>query len=350
MRAESCRELPKGGGDVFSHCETITREDLFCAWRTFQKGKMKKVDVLAFALCAEEHIHDLWADVRDEKYQHGFYTTFQIRDPKLRTISKASVRDRLLHQTIFTYLESSFERGFIYDSYASRRGKGMLAMLERFEDFAHRISCGNKKTVWVLKCDIRKFFDSVDHAVLQTRMCEKVTSPQVRDLVGEVVRSFSTRPGKGIPLGNITSQIFANVYLDILDQFVKRNLGVKYYMRYADDIVILSDSREMLVDYLQEIRVFLRERLHLELHPHKISIRSWRQGVDILGYISYPGYRMLRTKTKHRIRKHVWNKKQMLANGLISQEDYAQTAASYRGRIQHAWSEELEHWTGLEKE
>ncbi len=309
---------------------------------------MKKPDVLEFGFCVEEHMHRLWVDVRDGKYRHGSYTTFQIRDPKLRTISKASVRDRLLHQAIFSYLEPRFDGGFIYDSYASRRGKGMLAMLERFEDFARRISGNNKKAVWVLKCDIRKFFDSVDHDVLQSRVFEKIASSQVRTMVSEVVGSFSTHPGKGIPLGNITSQIFANVYLDILDQFVKRNLGVKYYMRYADDIIILSDSRETLFGYLEKITMFLRGRLHLELHPHKISIRSWRQGIDVLGYISYPGYRMLRTKTKHRIRKHVGNKKQLLASGSISNDDYQQTIASYCGRIKHAWSKSLEDWTGLD--
>lgn len=308
---------------------------------------MKKSDVLDFSLAAEEYLHVLWQEIQSNTYSHGPYTTFQIRDPKLRTINKASVRDRILHQMLFSYLEPMFEKGFIHDSYASRKGKGMLAMVERFEVFARKISRDNRKTVWVLKCDIRKFFDSVDHAVLIRRIGEKVYSKQVLELVSIVLESFSTRPGKGIPLGNITSQIFANVYLDILDQFVKRHLRARYYLRYADDIIVLSDSRETLDKYLEAIKKFLHDRLCVELHPNKIYIRSWRQGIDVLGYIVYPGYRMLRTKTKHRIRRHMNTKKRLLDAKIISQEEYDQTLASYRGRIKHAWSQSLSDWTGL---
>jgi retron-type reverse transcriptase len=151
---------------------------------------MNKIDVLEFSKNAENHMHNLWNDIESGNYRHDSYTTFQIRDPKLRTINKACVRDRILHQVIFTKLEPVFDRGFIFDSYSSRKGKGMLAMLERFESFANRISSGNRRAVWVLKCDVRKFFDSVDHDILKERVVEKITSPIILEIITEILGSF----------------------------------------------------------------------------------------------------------------------------------------------------------------
>lgn len=324
----------------------ITRDDLFRAWKIFQRGKMEKQDVLDFTQRAEEHIHGLCNEIEKGTYRHGTYQTFRIRDPKLRTISKACVRDRILHQAVFTKLEPVFDHGFIFDSYSSRKGKGMLAMLERFENLARQLSCDNRRAVWVMKCDVRKFFDSVDHEILKRELARKCGS-ELMDVISNILESFSTRPGKGIPLGNITSQIFSNVYLNPLDQYMKRRIGVHGYMRYADDIVILADKKEMLVAYLETMKVFLRRRLGLELHPDKVSIRTWRQGVDILGYISYPKFREIRTVTKRRIRHMLRAKSWLVREGVLEPESFNDTVASYRGRIKHAWSRNLAEFLNL---
>lgn len=308
---------------------------------------MKKPDVLEFAQNAEEQLHRLWNDIECGTYRHEPYTTFQIRDPKLRTINKACVRDRILHQALFTNLEPIFDRGFIFDSYSSRNGKGMLAMVKRFEDFARRISGGDRRAVWILKCDIRKFFDSVDHARLKSFLAGKVSSLEALCLLSNIIESFSTRPGKGIPLGNITSQLFSNVYLNPLDQFMKRRMRVGYYLRYADDIMILADNKSELLGHLESMCAFLREHLDLEIHPHKISIRTWRQGVDVLGYVSYPNYRAIRTITKWRIRHMIRAKRWMMREGLMDPDKFRETIASYRGRIKHAWSQKLSEFLGL---
>jgi retron-type reverse transcriptase len=329
------------------HKNSVTRDDIFRAWQKFKKGKMKKQDVLAFSMNAEIHLHRLWGSIADKTYRHGTYTTFSIRDPKLRVINKATVHDRIIHHAVFMKLEPLFEKGFIYDSYASRKGKGSLKMLKQFESFARKISYDNRRAVWVLKCDIRKFFDSVDHEILKLRILRKISDRQILVIIDEILKSFCTKSGKGIPLGNITNQIFANVYLDPLDHFIKRNLKVSYYLRYADDIVLIANNKEILLAHLEKIKAFLKDYLELELHPNKISLHTWRQGVDILGYISYPNYRKVRTKTKHRIRKNIVSKKRLFEQGIITKETLDQTFASYKGRIKHCWSQDLAKTLGL---
>ena len=331
-----------GGGAIHTCQTSITREALFSAWRHFKKGKEKKNDVLAFADIAEQHLHDLWQDIVDDRYTHGTYQRFQIADPKLRTINKASVRDRIIHHMLHRILEPLFEPGFIYDSYSSRTGKGGLKAVDRFEQFARRLSVGNKRAVWVLKCDIRKFFDSIDHEILFARIQQKAFDTEVLALVKKVLTSFELKKGKGLPLGNLTSQLFANIYMDIFDQYVKRALGVKCYIRYADDFLILTHTPQEAQLLLSKMNLFLQERLKLDIHPDKIYLRTWRQGVDVLGYISYPTHRAIRTKTKHRIRKKVFHKKLLLQQNSISVNVLNQTMASYRGRTKHCWSKELE--------
>ncbi len=344
-------ELLRGGGDNSIHISSIANnisvEDIFSAWRAFKKGKMNKRDVLLFAVNAEEHLHNLWNDIYMKRYNHGKYTTFEIADPKLRTINKATVRDRVIHHLIHMKLESVFEKGFIGDSYSSRKGKGVHKALERFEYFAQHIACSNKKSVWTMKVDVRRFFDSVDHEILFVRISEKVFDEELLWLIREVLDSFQITKGKGLPLGNLTSQLFANVYLDICDQYIKRGLGVKYYIRYADDMIFLSGNKGDLEQYLQQLDVFLATVLKVSLHPEKIIIRTWRQGVDILGYISYPYHKEIRTKTKRRIRHNLKITNLLLREQKISEEKCNQIIASYRGRITHCWSNRLKIFLNL---
>jgi hypothetical protein len=180
--------------------------------------------------------------------------------------------------------------------------------------------------------------------VLMTRLQEKIFDPVVLSLIINVIMSFDTQKGKGLPLGNLTSQICTNIYMDMFDQYVKRGLGIKYYIRYADDFIILTETKEELSNILTLLQIFLREKLQLTIHPNKVSVRTWRQGIDVLGYISYPTHRSIRTKTKQRIRKKV---KQMTQ--LINQEKFDQTIASYNSRIKHCWSKKLNEYLNLMK-
>ena len=291
-------------------------ENIFCAWDEFKTGKEKKKDVQEFALNLEDNLFDLHSRLKNGVYQHSKYKSFCICDPKLRQIHKAEVADRVLHHAIVKVIEPIFERSFIFDSYSSRLGKGLHKALERFRRFAWKLSQNNTKAVWILKCDVRKFFDSVNHKILLNLLRKKISDEKTIKLLEKIIYSFGL--GKGIPLGNLTSQLFSNIYLDLLDQFVKRDLGIKNYIRYADDFLILSRDCASLREIVKVLDKFIREKLALRLHPKKVIIKRWSTGIDFLGYVNFPYYAVLRTKTKRRLLKKVCEKNLPSYLGLLS--------------------------------
>ncbi len=295
------------GGGIHSNdfCDVISVDNLFFSWKTFRKGKRSKADVAEFELNLEDNIFRLHDSLTSGKWKPDPYTAFYVQDPKLRRIHKASVRDRVLYQAIYQKLYPLFDKTFIYDSYSSRNRKGTHKGVKRFDEFARKATRNYSKNAFTLKCDIRKFFDSIDHQVLLNLIKRKCTDQYLLELISKIIFSFETSHGKGLPLGNVTSQIFANIYMNELDQFAKHVLKAKYYIRYCDDFVIVNTSKDELISYISQLSNFLKDRLSLELHPKKISIRKISQGIDFLGYVSLPHYRVLRTRTKRRILKKV---------------------------------------------
>jgi len=283
--------------------EVVGLENLCEAWQEFIRGKRKKKDVQEFMLRLGDEIADLHADLVSGKYTHGQYMYFRINDPKPRDIHKATVRDRLLHHAIHRKLYPFFAPIFISDSFSCQTGRGMHRALEHFQRSTRKVSRNNTRTCWILKCDIRKFFASVDHGILLTILRERITDHRLVGLLARVIESFQVKPDKGVPLGNLTSQLFANIYLNELDQFVKQGLRAKHYARYADDFVLLSSNRAELIHYLSHIWTFLSDALELDLHPDKVFVKTLASGVDFLGWTHFPHHRVLRTKTKKRIFK-----------------------------------------------
>jgi RNA-directed DNA polymerase len=235
-------------------------------------------------------------------YRHGGYHHFKIADPKPRDIHKASVRDRLVHHALYRQLYPFFDRIFISDSYSCRLGKGTHRAMNRFRTFAYQASKNNTRTCWVLKCDIRKFFASIDQPTLFAILRQYLSDERTLSLLWDIVESFhSTAPGKGLPLGNLTSQLLVNIYLNEFDHFVKHRLKATYYVRYADDFVALSHDRNHLLEILLCMEAFLRDRLLLALHPDKVSIETLASGIDFLGWVHFSDHRVLRTSTKRRM-------------------------------------------------
>ncbi len=326
----------RGGGNchnVFK--KIISLKNLFSSWEEFKKEKEKKEDVEKFSMNLEDNVFKLHRKLKNGDYRHSNYTSFHIKDPKLRHIHKAEVKDRVLHYAVVKILNPLFERQFIFDSYSSRKNKGTHKAVKRFRNFAWKLSQNNTKTVFVLKCDIKKFFDSVDHDILLEIIRRSVEDKKSLDLLENIIGSFQNQKNKGIPLGNLTSQLFSNIYLNELDQFVKRKLRVKYYIRYADDFVVLSTDKSYLEDLILRIREFLKKNLKLELHPQKVSIRRWNQGIDFLGYVSFPQHFVLRTKTKKRVFKKMIKKRKELERGLIDEKSFNQMLQSYFGILKH---------------
>lgn len=314
----------------------LTRiENLFQAWHEFKKGKKKRKDLQVFERNLEDNLFLLQEALQKRTYKHGSYQAFFVQDPKKRHIHKAKVADRVVHHLLYQYLYEVFDKTFIYDSYSCRLEKGTHKAVKRLEKFTRQVSKNYTRSCWALHCDIKKFFASVDHEILLKLLKNRIKDKGIIWLLPEVINSFHSQDknGKGIPLGNLTSQIFANIYLNELDQFIKHKLKVKYYLRYADDFLILSDSKNYLNHLIKPIEFYLQDKLKLELHPQKIIFRKLEWGIDFLGYIVLPHHILPRTKTKKRILEKLKEK--------IGSENFNQSLQSYLGYLSHANSYKL---------
>jgi len=280
-------------------------ENVYAAWAKFSFGKRAKADVMAFEFRLEDHLFALRDDLLSGTYRHDPYKPFTVHDPKRRQIHKAIVKDRVVHQAIVNVIEPLFETRFIYDSYSCRVGKGTHAAVNRLRTFLRRVSRNNTQTVYALKCDVRKFFASVNQRTLLSLLERRVAEDQTMELLRTVIGSFSVSEGRGIPLGNLTSQLFANVYLHELDRYLKNVLREKNYLRYCDDFMIISESREHLSGLIKQIDEFLNQTLSITLHPKKVFIRTWAQGIDFVGYVLFPHATVIRLQTARRMLKRV---------------------------------------------
>lgn len=316
----------------------ITLENIFNAWIEFRKGKRGKEDVQLFERNLEDNIFQLYFELKNKTYRHSSYQSFYVNDPKQRHIHKASIRDRVIHHLLYKYLYEAFDKSFIYDSYSCRLEKGTHKAIFRLEKLTRKISRNYIKPCWIVKCDVKKFFASIDHEILITLLKTKMCDVSILRLLKEVVYSFTANgeKGKGIPLGNLTSQVFANIYLNEFDQFIKHTLKIKYYLRYADDFLIISNRKEELEAYLKPISNFLEEKLKLELHPKKIIFRNLYWGIDFLGYVILPHYILPRTKTKRRIFKKIEKTIHSFKKEEIPFETLHQSVQSYLGYLSHA--------------
>lgn len=316
-----------------NYFELISVENLFQAYFEFRKGKKKRFDLQIFERNLEDNLFDLHQQLKTRIYRHGSYQSFYVQDPKQRHIHKAEIKDRIVHHLLYKYLYELFDKTFIYDSYSCRLSKGTHRGVKRLEKFARKVSKNYTRDCWALKLDIKKFFASVDHKILAQLLEKQIKDKDILWLLSEVIESFSGSPSKGIPLGNLTSQIFANIYLNELDQSVKHKLKVKYYLRYADDFIILDSNKDTLCEYVGILAEFLKDDLNLKLHPKKIIIRKLDWGIDFLGYIVLPHYILPRTKTKRRIFNKLKEK--------INDSNFDQSLQSYLGYLLHSNSFEL---------
>ncbi len=329
---------------VHIYDDIISVENLCLAWEEFIVGKKKKQDVIQFGRNLMDNIVELHQSLVNKSYRHGNYESFFVNDPKRRHIHKASVRDRLLHHAVYRILYPFFDRTFISDSYSCRNEKGTHKAIYRFRALANQVSRNYTRTCWVLKCDIRKFFASIDHQVLLSILKEYIPDQDIIWLLQNIVESFQTMPvasdgnhpypslerrGYGLPLGNLTSQLFANVYLNRFDQWVKHKLKAKYYIRYADDFIFLSPEKSLLEKIIPQVQEFLQVNLKLSLHPEKLFLNTLASGADFLGWINFSDHLILRSTTKRRM----FNR--------IKTHPTEETLQSYLGLISHGNTDKI---------
>ncbi len=341
----------------------ISPENLENAYWKARKHKSHNPVVMEFGKHWRLHIAVLHRELKLGIYKPANLKTFILRDPKTRKICVSDFRDRVVHHALVSVLMPIFEPRFIYDSYASRRGKGALKAINRFQFFMRKVTKNGKLVAkarnnnavegFVFKVDIKHYFDNVDHNVLLGIINKRVVDVGVLWLVKVILDNYdSGSKGKGMPLGNWTSQFFANVYLNELDQFVKHNLLAKYYIRYVDDFVVMHNSKTPLQEYERKIRIFL-ETLKLELHPSKCKITSFCQGTGFLGFRIFYYFMLVKQRNIRKLWVNIKTELEDYSSGLVEFSDilstlqgwnaYAQQGNTYhlRNKLTNAINSEL---------
>lgn len=306
-------------------------ENLLWAAKKAQRGKRFQENVAEFNFHLERNLFKLQRELEAQSYQPGPYHTFHIRDPKPRMISAAPYRDRVVHHALCNIIEPILERSMIYDSYANRKGKGTHKAILRYQQF-----CRQNK--YVLKCDVKKFFPSIDHEILKQQLRKKIGCAKTLWLI-DVILDNSNRqeehlvwfpgddlltPGvrrRGLPIGNLTSQLFGNFYLNEMDHFIKESLWCKHYVRYVDDFVILGNDKRELAGIQRRIRTFL-EKYRLLLHPRKSRVYQVKEGIAFLGHRVFSDFRLVKPENVRRFRKRLKWMYRELRSGNMSQQDF----------------------------
>lgn len=270
-------------------------QNLLKSYYQARKCKSKKKYIIAFEWNLEKNLFNIQKKLKNRNYQFGQYQSFYVSDPKKRLIFAAPFQDRIVHHALCNVIEPIFDRGFIFDSYACRRNKGTHKAVFRLKKFMR--SFGDNK-FYVLKADIKKYFPSIDREILFQLIKKKISDQDTLLLIRAIIDSLDGK--NGIPIGNLTSQLFANIYLNELDQFVKHQLKVKYYCRYVDDFVLLHQERSQLKKWREQIKEFLENKLQLELHPQKQEIFPGKIGIDFLGYHIFTRHILVRQSTVQR--------------------------------------------------
>jgi retron-type reverse transcriptase len=311
-------------------------DHIFQCWDHFRRGKRKRKDIQSFERNLEDNLFQLQQDLITLQYQHDPYEHFYVSDPKQRHISKASVKDRVVHQIVYDVLNDVFDKKFIFHSLSSRLGKGTHIGVSHLHRMIRKVSGNGKHPCYALKMDIKRFFDTVDHKILKTLIRKNIQDEKTLKIIDTIIDSFKKGQNVGIPLGNVTSQLFANVYLHELDDFVKQKLKEPYYLRYCDDFIILSNNESHLKSLIVSIREFLAKNLHLALHPKKVVIRKLSQGIDFVGYVLFEKYTLVRTRTKQRMKKRLKETYECYLKGKMDTAQVDQRLQSYLGILSHA--------------
>lgn len=288
-------------------------ENLYSAYLKARKSKRYKEYVLDFSWNVEKELIKLQGELINKTYKHGEYYEFTLYDAKKREIKAAPFRDRVVHHALCNIIEPIFDKGFIYDSYACRKEKGTHKAVKRLDKFIQSSEeKWGKGNVYCLKCDISKYFDSIDHDTLFSLIERKIKDCDILWLTREIIDSSFVYDFKshktGIPIGNLTSQLFANLYLNELDIFVKHVLKERYYLRYMDDFLVLGNEKKKLHKEEILLRDFLKENFGLELHSRKVSLFPISKGISFLGYLIFREYKLVKRNTVMRFLKNMRQK------------------------------------------
>lgn len=352
----------------------VSLKALHEAWRNARRGKKASQNQLSFDARWTDRLLDLQQRINAGSWEPGRSACFVAAKPKAREIHAPDFTDRVVHHWLVPQLEAIWEPAFIFDSYANRRGKGSHAAVRQLQRFVRQVEHGQGKG-WYLQLDIHNFFNSIHRPtlwkILKKRLLKSGVSDRVlmathallrrpplhagvvnhgsateRAMVPPHKRLENARPGCGLPIGNLSSQFFANVYLDQLDQFVKHTLKIKRYLRYVDDFVLVHQDRKQLESWQHQIEAFIAEELQLKLKPD-IRLRPLRDGIDFLGYIIRPSHTLVRRRVVANAKQKLsdWEQQHVTDDRIAATPEQFRNVqamhASYQGHLRHASSERL---------
>jgi RNA-directed DNA polymerase len=315
-------------------------ENIYLAYRKARKGKRGRAQPAQFERVQDDELLSIQEELRTFTYRPGAYHSFYIHDPKKRLISAAPFSDRVVHHALCRVIEPIWESRFIHDTYANRVGKGTHRALDRTQEFARHYK-------YFLQCDVQQFFPSIDHGILRTKFARLIHDEDLLWLCNQILQSgtgvlseeydmvyfdgddllAADRP-RGLPIGNLTSQFWANVYLNEFDQFVKRDLKCRAYIRYVDDFLLFSDDKHELNNWRDGIIRKLAE-LRLTLHEERAQVFPASTGIPFLGFRVYPDHRLLKTRKAIQFRRKIKRLLQDYADGLLDLSRLQQTIQSW---------------------
>ncbi len=348
----------------------FTFENLYRAWRSCRFSKRRSRSAMEFEVDSEKNLLELTRELQERTWHPSPSSCFIAKNDKYREVFAAEFRDRVVHHFLVPRLEDIWEPVFIHDSYACRKGKGTHAAVQRLRSFLNKVTRNGTRRAYFLQLDIRSFFPSINRKILLDILLARIESPELRWLTEVIVKQdptlnpvmkcsrkkwrkispdkslFTVPDGQGLPIGNLTSQFFANVYLNSLDQFAKHTLKSKYYIRYVDDFVLFHHDREVLLSWQNQIETFLHDSLGLQLHPNRRVLKPVSCGINFLGYVTHRTHVLVRKRTINRFREKIEktisetytiHDKRMLVNlnPFVYMKCYS-TVSSYLGIFSHA--------------
>jgi len=288
-------------------------ENIYNAYLKARNGRRYKDEILRFSYNIEKNLQNIVYELKNKNYKHGLYYEFVVNDSKKRVIRAAPFKDRIMHHALCNIIEPEFEKTFIYDSYACRLGKGLHKAIKRFKQFLRIIKLKNNlkdyNNIYVLKCDIVQYFNSVNKNILFELIKRKIKDENILAIILIILNSYE----KGLPIGNLTSQLFANIYLHELDFYIKNELKCKYYIRYMDDFIIFDLDKKKLWEKYGLIKNFVFDKLNLKIDDNKTKLIPIKRGISFLGFIVFGDEIRLRQSTIKRFKKKI-HKKWVLAN------------------------------------
>lgn len=330
-----------------SYADLYEWENLYLAWRKAARGKRGRSVAAAFEFRLEDNLFRLQRELADESYRPGEYVNFIIHEPKQRLISAAPFRDRVVHHALCNLLEPAFERSFIHHSYANRVGKGTHRALDACQGWMAQYP-------FVLSCDIEQFFPAIDHEILRQALYRRVQDGGLRRLIAKILKSgvgvlddaytmnyfagddlFAVNRPRGLPIGNLTSQFWANCYLSSFDHFVTRQLGCPAYARYVDDFLLFANDKATLWGWREQIIERLSE-LRLTLHERKATVRPTSEGVRFLGFVVYPDRRLLLRRKGINYRRYLRSLLQERWQGKAGRETVQASLLGWINHLRHA--------------